>query len=64
MGTEQSSGQQNDWGKGFVAVLMPGFHVLRVLANSSAANAGLEPWFDYICGVNSTKIVHPSRSRR
>lgn len=36
---------------------MTGFHVLRVLANSPAADAGLEPWFDYICGVNSTKIV-------
>jgi hypothetical protein len=37
-------------------MLIPGYHVLRVLANSPAANAGLEPWFDYICGVNSTKI--------
>lgn len=47
---------------GFVTVLMLGFHVLRVLAHSSAANAGLEPWFDYICGVNSTKIVCSSGS--
>ena len=31
--------------------------MLRVLANSPAANAGLEPWFDYICGVNSVKLV-------
>jgi hypothetical protein len=37
--------------------LTPGFHVLRVVVNSAAANAGIEPWFDYICGVNSTKIV-------
>ena len=37
-------------------LLIIGYHVLRVLANSPAANAGLEPWFDYICGVNSTKI--------
>ena len=37
--------------------LTTGYHVLRVLANSPAANAGIEPWFDYLCGVNSLKIV-------
>lgn len=37
--------------------LTTGYHVLRVLANSPAANAGIEPWFDYLCGVNSMKIV-------
>jgi len=62
MGNEQSAGQQNDWGKRRCYQADLGYHVLRVLANSSAANAGIEPWFDYICGVNSTKIVCHSNS--
>jgi len=58
MGNEQSAAEQNDWGRHLPRQLTIGFHVLRVLANSPAANAGLEPWFDYICGVNSIKLVH------
>jgi hypothetical protein len=61
IGNEQSSAEQNDWGITIhFLFLITGFHVLRVVANSTAANAGIEPWFDYICGVNSTKIVRES----
>jgi hypothetical protein len=61
IGNEQSSAEQNDWGIiTHFFFLIAGFHVLQVVANSTAANAGIEPWFDYICGVNSTKIVRNS----
>ncbi|GAA5982163.1 hypothetical protein JCM5350_003477 [Sporobolomyces pararoseus] len=32
------------------------FHVLRVAENSPAANAGLDPFFDFIVGVNGTQL--------
>jgi predicted metalloprotease with PDZ domain len=35
------------------------FHVLRVAENSPAAQAGLDPFFDFIVGVNGTQLVSP-----
>ncbi|GAA5902421.1 Grh1p [Sporobolomyces salmoneus] len=32
------------------------FHVLRVAENSPAANAGLDPFFDFIVGINDTQL--------
>ncbi|KAK9471355.1 GRASP55/65 PDZ-like domain-containing protein [Dipodascopsis tothii] len=33
-----------------------GFRVLKVKANTIASNAGLESYFDYICGINGRQI--------
>ncbi|KAH8929283.1 hypothetical protein BT69DRAFT_1236069, partial [Atractiella rhizophila] len=32
------------------------FHVLRVAENSPAAEAGLDPFFDFLCGVNGRPL--------
>lgn len=33
------------------------FHVLRVADNSPAADAGIEPFFDFVFGINQTRLV-------
>lgn len=33
------------------------FHVLRVAERSPAASAGIDPFFDFICGVNGQPLV-------
>lgn len=33
------------------------FHVLRVAERSPAAEAGIDPFFDFICGVNGQPLV-------
>lgn len=41
-----------------------GFHVLRVADSSPAAEAGIEPFFDYVVGVGGRGVVRPASLAR
>ncbi|RUS29190.1 GRASP55/65 PDZ-like domain-containing protein, partial [Jimgerdemannia flammicorona] len=59
--TQQMGGAQSTEGNRY------GYHILKVRENSPAYFAGIEPFFDYIVGINGIKLVStrpPVRSTR
>ena len=50
------AGQSTEDGSGPKSQTTLGYHVLKVTGNSPAENAGLEPFFDYLVGINGVAL--------
>lgn len=49
--------QESHLGAGLNPKNLKAYHVLRVAESSPAAEAGIEPFFDYIVGIGGQQVV-------